>query len=203
MPRRAASPTCQRHRIGARQERDLERRRVTDLEARVHLPHSPDHPVSENLGRAVAFYSSLGFTETFRLPTEGEPIHVDLTLEGYKISIASVASTRDDPAPKWPASGRHSLDRRHCRGLREVHRERSPWTARPDARLSPREQTAGDGKGRTSPGATEDGKKRLTQAVFGPASGGGGIRTHGAPYEAQRFSRPPRSTAPAPRRVAH
>ena len=51
---------------------------------------------SENLPRAVAFYSSLGFTETFRVPTEGEPIHVDLTLDGYKIGIASVASTRDD-----------------------------------------------------------------------------------------------------------
>jgi glyoxylase I family protein len=59
---------------------------------------------SENLGRAVAFYSSLGFTETFRVPTEGEPIHVDLSLDGYKIGIASVASTREDhgldPIPK-------------------------------------------------------------------------------------------------------
>ncbi len=51
---------------------------------------------SENIGRAVAFYSSLGFTETFRVPTEGEPTHVDLTLDGYKIGIASVASTRQD-----------------------------------------------------------------------------------------------------------
>jgi uncharacterized glyoxalase superfamily protein PhnB len=51
---------------------------------------------SENLPRAVAFYSSLGFTETFRVPTEGEPIHLDLTVDGYKIGIASVASTRDD-----------------------------------------------------------------------------------------------------------
>ena len=50
---------------------------------------------SENLERAVAFYSSLGFTET-RVPTEGEPIHVDLSLDGYKIGIASVASTRAD-----------------------------------------------------------------------------------------------------------
>jgi DNA polymerase IV len=31
-------------------------------------------------------------------------------------------------------------------------------------------------------------------------SGGGGIRTHEAPYDAQRFSRPPRSTTPAPLR---
>ncbi|MGH8952998.1 MAG: VOC family protein [Acidimicrobiia bacterium] len=51
---------------------------------------------SENLPRAVAFYSRLGFTQTFRVPTEGEAIHVDLDLDGYKIGIASVASTRDD-----------------------------------------------------------------------------------------------------------
>lgn len=51
---------------------------------------------SENLPRAVAFYSSLGFTETFRVPSEGEAIHVDLALDGYKIGVASVASTRDD-----------------------------------------------------------------------------------------------------------
>jgi catechol 2,3-dioxygenase-like lactoylglutathione lyase family enzyme len=53
---------------------------------------------SENLPRAVAFYVNLGFTETFRVPTEGEgePIHVDLVLDGYKIGIASAASTRDD-----------------------------------------------------------------------------------------------------------
>ena len=59
---------------------------------------------SENLPRAVAFYSSLGFSETFRVPPEGEPIHVDLTLDGYKIGISTVASTRDDhgldPVPK-------------------------------------------------------------------------------------------------------
>ena len=51
---------------------------------------------SQNLPRAVAFYSRLGFEETFRVPTEGDPIHVDLALDGYKIGIASVASTRDD-----------------------------------------------------------------------------------------------------------
>ena len=51
---------------------------------------------SQNVPRAVAFYSSLGFEETFRIPTEGDPIHVDLALDGYKIGIASVASTRDD-----------------------------------------------------------------------------------------------------------
>ena len=51
---------------------------------------------SEDVPRAVRFYSRLGFTETFRVPIEGDPIHVDLILDGYKIGIASVASTRDD-----------------------------------------------------------------------------------------------------------
>ena len=51
---------------------------------------------SDNLTRAVRFYAGLGFSETFRVPTEGEPIHVDLSLDGYTIGIASVASSRDD-----------------------------------------------------------------------------------------------------------
>jgi glyoxylase I family protein len=51
---------------------------------------------TEDLPRAVAFYSRLGFAETFRTPSDGEPIHLDLTLDGYKIGIASAASTRDD-----------------------------------------------------------------------------------------------------------
>lgn len=59
---------------------------------------------SENVERAAVFYSNLGFTETFRLPTHSNPIHVDLVLDGYKIGIASVASTRDDhgldPVPR-------------------------------------------------------------------------------------------------------
>jgi glyoxylase I family protein len=51
---------------------------------------------SEDLPRAVAFYAGLGFTETFRVPADGEPMHVDLVLDGYKIGIASAASSRDD-----------------------------------------------------------------------------------------------------------
>jgi glyoxylase I family protein len=90
---------------------------------------------SENLPRAVAFYSSLGFTETFRVPTEGEPIHVDLALDGYKIGIASVASTRDDhgldPVPKGQRAAVILLDRRYRRRLRQTHRGRSPPRRRP------------------------------------------------------------------------
>ncbi|MEV4759329.1 VOC family protein [Micromonospora sp. NPDC049559] len=51
---------------------------------------------SDDLPRAVAFYQRLGFTEVFRVPTDGEPIHVDLVLDGYRLGVASVASTRDD-----------------------------------------------------------------------------------------------------------
>lgn len=51
---------------------------------------------SLDLESAAAFYARFGFVETFRVPTEGAPIHVDLALDGYKIGIASVASTRDD-----------------------------------------------------------------------------------------------------------
>ena len=51
---------------------------------------------SDELPRAVEFYTRLGFTETFRVPVDGEPIHLDLVLDGYTIGIASAASTRDD-----------------------------------------------------------------------------------------------------------
>jgi glyoxylase I family protein len=51
---------------------------------------------SPDLARAAAFYTSLGFSETFRVPMDGDPIHVDLALDGYTIGIASVTSTRDD-----------------------------------------------------------------------------------------------------------
>jgi len=52
--------------------------------------------LSENVEHTVAFYVQLGFSETFRTPVVGEPIHVDLALDDYKIGIASIASTRDD-----------------------------------------------------------------------------------------------------------
>ena len=51
---------------------------------------------SENVERSAAFYSRLGFVETFRVPETGVPIHVDLELDGYKIGVASVDSTRHD-----------------------------------------------------------------------------------------------------------
>lgn len=47
---------------------------------------------SENVGRSVDFYRGFGFSETFRTPREGEPLHVELALDGFKVGIASVSS---------------------------------------------------------------------------------------------------------------
>ena len=51
---------------------------------------------STDVDRSADFYAGLGFVETFRVPEEGAPIHVDLVLDGYKIGVASVESTRVD-----------------------------------------------------------------------------------------------------------
>jgi catechol 2,3-dioxygenase-like lactoylglutathione lyase family enzyme len=51
---------------------------------------------SPDVARAASFYEGLGFTETFRVPDKGEPIHIDLVLDHYRIGIASVSSARDD-----------------------------------------------------------------------------------------------------------
>jgi glyoxylase I family protein len=106
---------------------------------------------SEDLPRAVAFYTRLGFVETFRVPAEGDPIHVDLALDGYKVGIASVASTRDDhgldPIPEgqraavilWTddtASAYDDLVERGAPALSRPHvwlgRLLIAWTADPD-----------------------------------------------------------------------
>ena len=51
---------------------------------------------SADVVRSVGFYRGLGFEETFRTPAEGEPIHVELVLDGFKIGIASVDSAVAD-----------------------------------------------------------------------------------------------------------
>lgn len=51
---------------------------------------------SHDVERLADFYKGLGFTEKFRVPTDGVPIHVDVALDDYVIGIASVDSTRND-----------------------------------------------------------------------------------------------------------
>jgi catechol 2,3-dioxygenase-like lactoylglutathione lyase family enzyme len=51
---------------------------------------------SADVARASAFYQRLGFVETFRVPRDGIPIHVDVELDGYKLGFASIESSRND-----------------------------------------------------------------------------------------------------------
>ena len=50
---------------------------------------------SRDLARAVAFYSALGFAETFRTPATGDPSHVQLTLDGFSLGIATLDAARN------------------------------------------------------------------------------------------------------------
>lgn len=45
---------------------------------------------SRDLPRAIAFYLEFGFVEAFRTPPSGEPIHVELTLDGFALGIATM-----------------------------------------------------------------------------------------------------------------
>lgn len=45
---------------------------------------------SHDVSRLVVFYERLGFEETFRTPSQGAPVHVEVSLDGLRIGIASV-----------------------------------------------------------------------------------------------------------------
>lgn len=49
---------------------------------------------SKDLARAVAFYSDFGFVETFRTPAAGPPSHIELTLDGFRLGIATLEAAR-------------------------------------------------------------------------------------------------------------
>jgi catechol 2,3-dioxygenase-like lactoylglutathione lyase family enzyme len=51
---------------------------------------------SHDVLRLRNFYEDLGFRETFRTPKDGLPIHVELTLDGFTLGIASVESAIAD-----------------------------------------------------------------------------------------------------------
>jgi catechol 2,3-dioxygenase-like lactoylglutathione lyase family enzyme len=50
---------------------------------------------SRDLARAAAFYSEFGFVETFRTPATGAPAHVELTLDGFRLGIATFEAARE------------------------------------------------------------------------------------------------------------
>ena len=45
---------------------------------------------SHDVLRLAGFYESLGFAETFRTPSDGPPAHVEVSLDGLRIGIASI-----------------------------------------------------------------------------------------------------------------
>jgi len=49
---------------------------------------------SRDPSRAVAFYSELGFVESFRTPASGEPVHIELTKDGFNLGIATVEAAK-------------------------------------------------------------------------------------------------------------
>jgi catechol 2,3-dioxygenase-like lactoylglutathione lyase family enzyme len=51
---------------------------------------------ASDVARSVEFYRGFGFDETFRTPREGDPIHVEMVLDGFKLGVASVASAVAD-----------------------------------------------------------------------------------------------------------
>ena len=51
---------------------------------------------SRDLSRSLAFYIALGFQETFRTPASGPPVHVEVTLDGFKLGIATVEAAAQD-----------------------------------------------------------------------------------------------------------
>lgn len=51
---------------------------------------------TRDIERSLAFYRGFGFAETFRTPSSGPPVHVELVLDGFTIGIATVnAATAD------------------------------------------------------------------------------------------------------------
>lgn len=49
---------------------------------------------ARDLRRAAAFYAEIGFVETFRTPGSGEPVHVELRLDGFTLGIATIEAAR-------------------------------------------------------------------------------------------------------------
>lgn len=63
---------------------------------------------TRDIEAGLRFYRDLlGFTETFRTPTEGTPEHVELGLEGFTIGLGTVEAAKNvhgvDAAPGSPA----------------------------------------------------------------------------------------------------
>lgn len=63
---------------------------------------------SRDLSRAVAFYLELGFVEAFRTPASGEPVHIELTLDGFTLGIATTEAAKEHHNLRSGGDGRES-----------------------------------------------------------------------------------------------
>jgi predicted enzyme related to lactoylglutathione lyase len=61
---------------------------------------------SRDLSRAVAFYSELGFVEAFRTPASAEPVHIELTLDGFTLGIATMEAAKEHHSLRSGGEGR-------------------------------------------------------------------------------------------------
>jgi predicted enzyme related to lactoylglutathione lyase len=61
---------------------------------------------SRDLLRAAAFYSELGFVESFRTPASGEPVHIELTLDGFTLGIATMEAAKQHHSLQPGGEGR-------------------------------------------------------------------------------------------------
>ena len=61
---------------------------------------------TRDLPRAVVFYSEMGFVETFRTPASGEPVHVELKLDGFTLGIATIQAAREHHGLRPEGEGR-------------------------------------------------------------------------------------------------
>jgi catechol 2,3-dioxygenase-like lactoylglutathione lyase family enzyme len=106
----------------------------------------------EDAERSARFYRDhFGFTETFRTPAEGSPVHVELQLDGFTLGVASIASLHDahgvttGPGPVaelvlWTDDVDAAYARLDTAGLRTVSAPhdfldgalRAAWVADPD-----------------------------------------------------------------------
>lgn len=78
----------------------------TTLTTSATFRHPAINIYSHDVIRLVSFYTSLGFQERFRTPNEGTPVHVEVTLDGFTIGIASVDAAVADHGLRPDLGGR-------------------------------------------------------------------------------------------------
>jgi catechol 2,3-dioxygenase-like lactoylglutathione lyase family enzyme len=61
---------------------------------------------SRDLTLAAAFYADLGFVESFRTPETGEPVHIELRLDGFTLGIATIEAAREHHGLRPEGDGR-------------------------------------------------------------------------------------------------